>query len=800
VWDLDREFVTGGLAGRPVMTLREILDVLRDAYCRSIGVEYMHIQEPDQKRWIQDVVEGVERITPPERQRRILDRLNASEAFERFLHTKYVGHKRFSLEGAESLIPMLDTLLADAVDAGMDEVVIGMSHRGRLNVLANTISKSYAKIFREFQGDLDPESPQGSGDVKYHLGAAGVYRSPFSDGSVKVSVASNPSHVEAVDPVVEGIVAAKQDLTEDDQRARFMGVLIHGDAAFAGQGVVAETLNLSALHGYQVGGTIHIVVNNQIGFTTAPEAARSSVYATDVAKMVQAPIIHVNGDDPEACAWVVRGAFAFRQAFKKDVVIDMQCYRRWGHNEGDEPSYTQPRMYAQIEARRTVRTLYTERLVNRKDLTLDEAEEALRSFRQILENAFAETKQSQPPRELPEAVVESDYAGLDTTVDHVTLDGVVDALTLIPGGFEPHPKLAKQIEARRQEYERENVDWSLAEALAFGTLLADGVGVRLSGQDTRRGTFSQRHAVVIDHRSGEEWIPLRSVSPGQAHFRIYDSLLSEYAALGFEYGYSVADPESLVLWEAQFGDFVNGAQIVIDQFVVAAEDKWGQRSGIGLLLPHGYEGQGPEHSSARIERFLTLCAEGNMLVAQPTSAAQYFHLLRWQALRRPRTPLVCFTPKRLLRLAQARSSVVELVEGGFRAVLDDPAEPRDATRLLMCSGKVAYELMDARKDVDAMAAVVRVEQLYPFPFEAITAALSWYPRATEVTWVQDEPENMGAWGFMHARLHRLLPKTHVLRHVSRRESASPASGSQTIHQLEQERLLGRALEGVATRR
>jgi 2-oxoglutarate dehydrogenase E1 component len=798
LWDMDREFVTGGLGGRPVMTLREILDVLRDAYCGSIGVEYMHIQEPDQKRWIQDLVEGNPWEISSERKRRILDRLNAAEAFERFLHTKYVGHKRFSLEGAEALIPMLDTLLGDAAEEGMEEVVIGMSHRGRLNVLANTIGKSYGKIFREFAGDVDPASAHGSGDVKYHLGADGIYPSPFSDAKVQVSVASNPSHLEAVDPVVEGMVAAKQDLARDDERVRYMPVLIHGDAAFAGQGVVAETFNLSALHGYQVGGTIHIVVNNQIGFTTAPEAARSTVYATDIAKIVQAPIVHVNGDDAEACTAAIRAAFAFRQAWKKDVVIDMQCYRRWGHNEGDEPAYTQPRMYAQIEGRPTVRTIYTERLVNRKDLSLDEAEAALNDFRGMLESAFEETRQSEPPSEIPGARERPPYEQIDTAVERPVLERVMDALVSYPEGFEPHPKLARQWPARRQGFDNNQIDWATGEALAFGSLLLEGTGVRLAGQDSRRGTFSQRHSVIIDHRDGAEWVPLRHLADDQAWFRIYDSLLSEYAVMGFEYGYSLGDPESLVLWEAQFGDFVNGAQIIVDQFLVAAEDKWGQNSGLGLLLPHGFEGQGPEHSSARIERFLILSAEDNMLVAQPSTAAQYFHLLRWQAYRRPRTPLICFTPKRLLRLGAAKSAVSEFTSRSWQPVLADPDQPDPAAvrRVLLCSGKVAYELIDERNARSAPAAVVRVEQLYPFPGDVIEAALAGYPDAGEVYWVQDEPENMGAWSFMHGRLHRLLRDGRQLRHVSRLESASPAAGSQKVHELEQRRLLDEAFANL----
>jgi 2-oxoglutarate dehydrogenase E1 component len=815
LWDLDREFVVDGLAGRDTLRLAEALDILRDAYCRTLGIEYMHIQDPEQKRWIQHHVEGVPATMSPQEQRHILDRLNAAEAFERFLHTRYVGQKRFGLEGAESTIVLLDTLLDEAAAAGLTEAVLGMAHRGRLNVLANIVGKSYGEIFREFEGDLDPDSVQGSGDVKYHKGASGTFVA-HSGMTLPVTLASNPSHLEAVDPVVEGMVRAKQDQLPEGQPFGVLSLLVHGDAAFAGQGVVAETLELSQLAGYRTGGTVHVVVNNQLGFTTAPESARSSVYPTDVAKMVQAPVFHVNGDDPEACARAARLAFGFRQAFHKDVVIDIVCYRRFGHNEGDDPSYTQPRMYAIIETMRSVRKLYTEALVRRGDITMEEAEQALADFQARLQTALDETRQTAPPKPtiLPPVVVAAvPDAPVSTGIERATLERLVVDATSVPEGFTIHPKLARQFGQRAEVVAEGEVDWALGEALAIGSLLLEGTDVRLAGQDTRRGTFSQRHAVLVDYATGNEWVPLAHLAgDGVGRFAIHDSLLSEYAALGFEYGYSVEDPEALVAWEAQFGDFANGAQIVIDNFLVSADDKWDQKSGLVLLLPHGYEGQGPEHSSARIERFLTLSARGNMRLAQPTTAAQYFHLLRSQARGAGHQPLVVFTPKSLLRARQSRSPLVELTGGSFQSVVDDPAatpgavvDPVGVQRVLLCSGKVAFDAMARRDQLVAQApglpspgvapsavAVVRVEQLYPWPEETLGAVLDRYPSARQVIWVQEEPENMGAWSFAHGRLHRLLRDRFTLTHVSRSESASPATGSAALHQLEHEDLLARA--------
>jgi 2-oxoglutarate dehydrogenase E1 component len=793
IWDLDREFPTGGVAGKRVMRLRDILGILRDAYSRTIGVEYMHIQEPDEKAWIQRQVEGVHVDARQQEKLEILASLNAAEAFERFLHTKYLGQKRFSLEGAETLIPMLQVLLDEAADAGMEEVAMGMSHRGRLNVLANVVGKSYGQIFREFEGELDPNVPQGSGDVKYHVGATGKHTAP-SGRTLTLTLAANPSHLEAVDPVVEGMVRAKQDRADDHAHEKVLSVLIHGDAAFAGQGVVAETLNLSELPGYDVGGTVHIVVNNQVGFTTKPGLARSTVYATDIAKAVQAPIFHVNGDDPEAAVRVIRLAFAFRQEFKKDVVVDMVCYRRYGHNEGDEPGFTQPRMYEVIGRRRSVRKLYTETLVNRGDMTLEQCEMALEDFRSRLEDAFAETQAQEPA---PVAWFEHEDApaqpSVDTGVSRERLDTIVEALTTFPPDFTVHPKLERILKNRRTEFDANKVDWALAESLAFGSLLQEGAPVRVAGQDTRRGTFSQRHATLFDHDNEREYTPLEHVPDATAPFMIYDSVLSEFAALGFEYGYSVADRDALVAWEAQFGDFMNGAQTIIDQFVVAAEDKWGQHSGLALLLPHGFEGQGPEHSSARLERFLELSAEDNIRVVYPTTASQYFHALRRQVHDPVRKPLVVLTPKRYLRVAASQSSVDELTHGGFRLVIGDPTDPdpTQVRRLILCSGKFAHELLAKRDELSAPVAIVRIEQLYPWPEREIAEQLRRYPDA-EVVWVQEEPGNMGARYFARRRVEELTPGRTVAV-VARAASPSPATGSSTVHDAEQQKLLEEAL-------
>jgi 2-oxoglutarate dehydrogenase E1 component len=799
VWDLDRRFYAGGLRGHQgTMTLREVLEILRDTYCRHIGLEFMHIPEGEIRSWLQERMEAEAPPLPREAQLRILDRLNVASAFERFLHTTYVGQKRFSLEGVETLIPMLDALLRDAAEAGVEEVVLGMAHRGRLNVIANVVGKGAVQIFREFEGELDPATVQGSGDVKYHLGAEGTYQTP-SGGKLAVRLAANPSHLEAVDPVVEGMVRARQDSMGDTARERVLPVLLHGDAAFAGQGVVVETLNLSELKGYRTGGTVHVVINNQIGFTTGPADARSSLYATDVAKAVRAPIFHVNADVPEDAVRVIRLALAFRQRFKRDVVVDLVGYRRWGHNEGDDPSYTAPLLYAKIEKRRPVRVLYTEYLLRRGVLDVSQAEAELESFRKHLQHVLEEVQAAQTARPAAEPPllpppVEGDIAepAVDTAVSRADIERVLEGLERLPQGFQPHPKLAKQLARRRERVESGAIDWALAEALAFGCVVLDGTPVRLSGEDTARGTFSQRHATLYDHRTAAPHTPLAHLTEGPGSFQVFDSLLSEFAVLGFEYGYSVARPEALVLWEAQFGDFVNGAQVVLDQFLVSAEEKWGQRSGVVLLLPHGQEGQGPEHSSARLERFLQACARGNLRVAYPSTPAQYFHLLRRQARVPERKPLVVMTPKSLLRHPSAVSAAEDLTGGGFRTVIDDArAHPASVRRLLLCTGKIAYELLESastqqRDDV----AVVRLEQLYPFPEQALAAVLARYGDA-ETVWVQEEPRNMGAFAFVRDRLER------PLRYVGRPPAGSPATGSSRRYVAAQKQLLAEALGAPA---
>ena len=810
IWDNDRTFLTD-IGGRTrQMELGDILGVLRDAYCRTIGIEYGHVLDPEQKAWIREQVEGVSWELPEEDKSWILERLNAADAFESFLHTKYVGQKRFGIEGAESLIPLLDAVCERAADGEVGDIVMGMAHRGRLNVLSNIVGKSHQQIFGEFEGHIDPDTVQGSGDVKYHLGTSGTYQAR-SGNEVELHLPPNPSHLEAVNPVVEGLARGMQDAQgshDEEGPAPVLPVLMHGDAAFAGQGVVVETLNLSQLPGYRTGGTIHVVINNQVGFTTAPEASRSSFYATDVAKTVQAPILHVNGDDPEAVVRVARLAYAYRERFHRDIVVDLICYRRHGHNEADDPSFTQPQMYETIDSSRPVRKLYTERLVRRGDISIEQAEGFLEDFESRLQQAFDETRQGAPP-EPPKAVRPEERGVLppvDTGVSKERLDRVAAAQFEVPEGFTRHPKLERIFRKACERYDAGQIDWALGETLAFGSLLLEGSDVRLAGQDSRRGTFSQRHAVQVDHQTGEEDLPLSRLGEEQGRWFIYDSLLSEYAAVGFEYGYSVHAKDALVCWEAQFGDFVNGAQIVIDQFIVAAEDKWDATSGLVLLLPHGYEGQGPEHSSARIERFLVLCAEDNIQVVNATTAAQYFHVLRRQLHRDVRKPLVLFTPKSLLRSQKVFSDVSELTSGSFREVLDDPTYAsgggdRDAVgTVVLSSGKVAYDVMDARDDRELPVAVVRVEQLYPFPEEQIGDALRAYPNATDVCWVQEEPQNMGAWGFVDGRLWNLLEALddgRVLRQASRAPSASPAAGQHVVHEQEHEQLIEDVLGPLA---
>jgi len=793
LWDLDRTFPVDGFAGEKVMKLRDILGVLRDAYCRRVGVEYMHITDPAQRRWLQSHIEIKSTIPNREEQLHILGRLNAAEALETFLQTKYVGQKRFSLEGAETVIALLDAVLSQAADQSLDEVVIGMPHRGRLNVLANIVGKPYGKIFNEFEGNIDPGTAQGSGDVKYHLGSKGTFRAP-SGAQVAVSLTANPSHLEAVDPVLEGIARAKQDkLNKGESGFTVLPLLMHGDAAFAGQGVVAETLNLSQLRGYRTGGTVHVVVNNQVGFTTSPSASRSSLYCTDIARMIAAPIFHVNGDDPEACVRVAKLAVDYRREFKKDVVIDMVCYRRRGHNEADNPSFTQPMMYDIIDNKRSVRKLYTEALVGRGDITLEDAEAALKDFQQQLEKVFVETRnasgRARPERQLDRL---SPTQPVSTAVSAEVLKRVSDAYANPPDGFTVHPRLKPQIDRRVAMASAGDVDWATAELFAFGSIVLEGHPVRLAGQDSRRGTFTQRHAVLVDRHTGAEYTPLRHLSADQAPFWVHDSLLSEFAAMGFEYGYSVAREDALVCWEAQFGDFADGAQTIVDEFVSSGEVKWGQRSAVSLLLPHGHEGQGPDHSSGRPERFLQLCAENNMTVATCSTPANYFHLLRRQALSPVRRPLIAFTPKSLLRHKAAVSQIDDFTDGQFNPVLgDSTVDPASVRRVLLCSGRIYYDLAAVRAQQSRTdVAIARVEQLYPLPAEAIRAELDRYPDA-EIVWVQEEPANQGAWPFMALNLPEHLGGRPLLR-VSRRAAASPAVGSTQVHETQQREVLATA--------
>jgi len=808
LWDLDREFPTGGFGGTSFAKLRDILGVLRNSYCRTVGIEYMHIQDPEQREWIQDRVERKQPRSDSAEQLRILRRLNAAEAFETFLQTKYVGQKRFSLEGGETVVALVDGILGSAARAGLVEVAIGMPHRGRLNVLANIVGKSYGQIFREFEGNLDPTSAHGSGDVKYHLGAEGVFTS--DEGlSTKVSLVSNPSHLEAVDPVLEGFVRAKQDLLDRGLEFPVLPVLMHGDAAFAGQGVVAETLELSQLKGYRTGGTIHVIVNNQVGFTTSPASSRSSTYATDVARTIQAPIFHVNGDDPEACVRVAALAFDFRQAFNKDVVIDMVCYRRRGHNEADDPSLTQPLMYNLIDKKRSVRKQYTEALIGRGDITVEEAEQALRDYQGQLEKVFQETRGAQDAPS-PESIsvdsgeveregqkalepVRQMAAEVATAITDEVVQRVVDSQLNMPEGFTVHPRLAPQLQRRSDMVDNDVIDYGMGEALAFGSLLTEGVAIRLAGQDSRRGTFGHRHIVIVDRNTGWQYKPLKQLyAEGGGKLYVYDSPLSEFAAMGFEYGYSVARPDALVLWEAQFGDFVNGAQTIVDEFLSAGEQKWGQRSSLVLLLPHGYEGQGPDHSSARIERFLQLCAQDNMTVAMPSTPASYFHLLRWQVHSELLRPLVIFTPKSMLRSKVAASAKADFTGGTFRAIItDDTVDPAAVRRVLLCSGKVYYDL-DAERTARGVTdtAIIRLERLYPLPVKTLPAALATYPGIEDVRWVQEEPANQGAWPFMALNLPEVIGRP--LSRVSRDASSSPAVGSHQRHDAQQRAIVEHA--------
>jgi 2-oxoglutarate dehydrogenase E1 component len=804
--DLNTTFDASHFVGLERVTLRELLSALRKTYCGTIGVEYMHIQDTRIRRWLQERMEP--RRNHPQLQKRqkfrTLLELHFAELFEKFLHTRYVGQKRFSLEGSETLIPILDVIVERAAESGAREIIMGMTHRGRLNVLANIIGKPYEEIFHEFEDDFLPHSRDGDGDVKYHLGF-GADRVNARGRKIHLSLTPNPSHLEAVSPVVEGRTRAKQLLFGDQERSLGIPLLIHGDAAFAGQGLVAETLNLSQLVGYRTGGTIHVIVNNQIGFTTSPSDARSTMYCSDVAKMIEVPIFHVNGEDPEAAVYVAELALEFRQTFHKDVVIDMYCYRRHGHNEGDEPSFTHPVMYAKIKDRPTVSDVYTETLILRGDLTVEETEAITQEFQTKLDAAVELVKSAGPQPTGMRGYSgrwngmsrQYSHAPAQTGVPHETLLRITQAMATVPEGFTVHPKIVRLLESRLQDMkDKKPVDWAFAESLAFGALLLEGTSVRLSGQDSRRGTFSQRHAVLYDFHSGEPYFPLKALGSTPEAFTIFDSLLSEAAVLGFEFGYSLDLPEALVLWEAQFGDFVNGAQVIIDQFIAGSSSKWQRDSGIVLLLPHGYEGQGPEHSSARLERFLQLCGEDNMQVCYPTTPAQYFHVLRRQTKRNFRKPLIVMTPKSLLRHKACVSPVDHLSGGHFSEVLDDSSvDAAKVRRVLLCSGKVYYDLVEQRLVKEAMdIAIVRVEQFYPFPMQALERVMARYKKIKERIWVQEESLNMGGWTFMDPRLRAL---GLAVKYVGRDISASPATGSRAMHLREQRELVETALAGPA---
>ena len=794
VWDLEREFATGGFGGVPFMKLRDILIRLQDSYTRSIGIEYMHIQHPEERKWIQERVEKPHERMDRQEQLRILRRLNAAEAFEKFLHTKYIGQKRFSLEGSESAIVALDSILVEAANDNLIEVDIAMPHRGRLNVLANIAGKSYERIFREFEDVSSPGFVQGSGDVKYHLGTYGKFKTE-EGASVPVYLAANPSHLEAVNPVLEGIVRAKQDKLGKNHDYPILPILLHGDASFAGQGVVLETLNLSQLRGYKTGGTVHLIVNNQVGFTTSPQDGRSSTYASDMARTIQAPIFHVNADDPESVSLVSRLAYQYRKQFKKDVVIDLITYRRRGHNEADDPSLTQPLMYQVIDEKRSVRKLYTESLIGRGDITIEEAEHALVDYQNQLERVFAETKGDlKKPDPIPVNNKPVFPAEVKTGISMDLIQKIADTQINLREGFTPHPRLWPQLERRAQMIKDNNIDWAMGEALAIGSLLAEGHWVRLAGQDSRRGTFGQRHGVIVDFKTGRGYKPLKKVAKEGTRLFIIDSALTEFAGMGFEYGYSIAQPKSLVMWEGQFGDFANGAQTIIDEFIASGEQKWQQESGLVLLLPHGMEGQGPDHSSGRIERFLSLAAQDNMTIAQPSTSASYFHLLRWQVLNPHTKPLIIFTPKSMLRAKPATSATDEFINGKFNPIIEDIKSDRSKVKkIVLCSGKIAHEIAQHRDSATKEdIAIIRLERLYPLPAREIKNLLSQYSQDVKIIWAQDEPANQGGFPFIMNELAPQLGK--VILRVSRPASTAPAVGSHTKHDEEQAEIIKSIME------
>ncbi len=792
IWDLDREFDTGGIGGVKRATLRDIIDMLRDTYCDHVGIEYMHIQDPVQKAWVRDQVETTHLKTALTKDEKLdtFRKLARAENLENFLHTKFLGAKRFSLEGGESALIILDEILRNAASNDLSGAVLGMAHRGRLNVLANMMGKPLEKIFNEFEGKIDPESYQGSGDVKYHLGAKGTYLS--RDGkAVHMVLAPNPSHLEAVNPVVEGIARALDDEMNDESYSRVLPILIHGDAAFAGQGVVAETLNMARLTGYATGGTIHIIINNQIGFTTSPEDSRSTPYATGIAKMLQVPILHVDGNDPEACRAAAQFAFAYRERFGDDVVLDMYCYRKYGHNEQDDPTATQPLLYKKIRNMAPVRKVYEQRLIAEKVADAGTLQSIVDEEQQVLVRAYDNRANATT---LPVPHVETNlFESVDTRVAHDDLRSIAVSITGVPESFTIHAKVKTEAEKRMAAFEHGTVQWGMAEALAFGSLLREGHPVRITGQDSGRGTFNHRQAVHRDIVTDTRHVPLNHLGADKK-LHIHDSPLSEYAVLGFEYGYSTIVKNGITIWEAQFGDFANGAQIVFDQFISSAEEKWGQRSNVTLLLPHGYDGQGPEHSSARLERYLQLCAQDNMIVCNFTSPANYFHALRRQVKAAWRKPLIIMSPKGYLRIFQ--STVDELVHGQYTEIFDDATvtDRSQITRVVITTGKVHHELARKRSDIGTHhVALVRLEQIHPFNSERMREILAGYPQATEIVWCQEEPKNMGAWTFVQPYLVELTGAHQRLRYVGRAAAASPATGSPSVHEREQEALLRDAL-------
>ena len=802
---MDKLFASESLRLTAPLTLRECVQWLENVYCGPIGFEFMHIADLTQKRWLEERIERIEDRSKLDRadQVRILSRLIDAQSFEQFIRKKFLGAKSFSLEGAESLIPLLEFAIEKAADQGVEEIVLAMAHRGRLNVLANILGKPPREIFREF---IDPSvaHADGSGDVKYHLGHSHDYRTR-AGREVHLSLCFNPSHLEFVNPVALGRVRAKQDRGQDRERTRGMALLIHGEAALAGEGIIQEALNLERLNPYEVGGVVHVVVNNQIGFTTPPSAARSTTYATDVMKMLQMPIFHVNGDEPEAVAYAVRLALEFRARFRQDVVIDMYCYRRLGHNEGDEPSFTQPLMYQAIGNKKNIREIYLERLLSLQRVTAEEAAdmEAVRVQRLERELAAARDENHVPVREELQGIWAGYQGGLEPTAEELKtgieiprLTHLLEAQTQLPDDFHPHPKIARAMEARRKMAVGElPLDWSAAESLVFASLASEGIHVRLSGQDSGRGTFSHRHAVLRDYQTGQKYVPLQHLGRDQTSFEIYDSPLSEAGVLGFEYGYSLDRPDGLTLWEAQFGDFSNAAQVIIDQFITTAEEKWRRLSGLVMLLPHGFEGMGPEHSSARLERFLQLGARDNIQVIYPTTPAQYFHSLRRQALRKWRKPLIVMTPKSLLRHPKSVSPREEFSKGSFLRVIADsgPARRRSVKRILLCSGKIYFDLDHKRQELGRDdVAIIRLEQLYPFPEKPLQSLLAEYPAATPLTWVQEEPENMGAWWYLNLRFNQRVLGNRPVSVVARAPAASPATGSATRHKEQQQLLLNQA--------